>query len=66
MQKKKIWTVVLAGFLTAALAAGQGSLFAKDEAEGQPEQEQQGTTEVNNWGGGVRRMYLQNSAVQKN
>ena len=52
MQKKKIWSIALACFLTAAVAAGQGILFAKDSTEETTEQEQQTPEEVKNWGGG--------------
>ena len=52
MQKKKIWSIALACFLTAATAAGQGILSAKDTAEETIEQEQQASAEVKNWGGG--------------
>ena len=53
MQKKKIWSIALACFLTAAMAAAQGILFAKDEAA-EAEQEQQTPAEVKNWGGGTK------------
>lgn len=52
MQKKKIWSIALACFLTAAMTAGQGILTAKEEAAA--EQEQQTPKEVKNWGGGTK------------
>lgn len=52
MQKKKIWSIALACFLTAAMTAGQGILTAKEEAAA--EQEQQTPEEVKNWGGDTK------------
>ena len=49
MQKKKIRGIALTCFLAAAMAAGQGILFAKDEAAA--EQEQQTLGKVKNGGG---------------